>query len=249
MYKVKNLVFFLFYLVLNPRLIKPFLKGVYLPIFIQFEWLKKFNINTIIDVGAHQGKVSKALNYIFPKATIYAFEPSKKNYEKIISLSNNRNIKIENVALSNYRGNQTFFEYSNDTLSSLLQKKNHLIDNSKLLNKTTVNVITLDDYFNKSKLKPLVFLKIDTQGNEGLVLKGGKKILSKIAIIHIEMSFKEFYKGQDLFPDIYNYLINLGFVYAGEVRESHFYPIFNTENQVNAVFLTKDLYLAMLYNS
>lgn len=241
MYKVKNLVFFLFYLILNPRYILLIFKNIYIPIFIQFEWLKKYNIKTIIDVGAHQGKVSKALSCIFPKADIYAFEPSFNNYKITSSQVAGKNIKIENIALSDQIGTNTFFEYSDDVLSSLMQKKTNYFDQSVLLDKYPVKTTTLDSYFKKYKLKPHTLLKIDTQGNEGLVLKGGKNMLKQVSIIHIEMSFKEFYKGQSLFTDIYTYLIDLGFVYAGEVRESHFYPIFNIENQVNAVFFNERL--------
>jgi len=107
--------------------------------------------------------------------------------------------------------------------------------------KSETNSITLDKYFETKAIKGGVFLKIDTEGAEGLVLKGAQKTLSKIAIIHIETYFKKVYKGQLLFEQIYKFLTSHGFTYLGEISEAYFYPNFSLQDISNSVFINPKL--------
>lgn len=216
------------------------INGLYPPVYVQYEWLKDYEIRTVIDVGAYHGKVSQVLNYIFPKASIYAFEPIIENCKIIRSNISSEKLVIENIALNNREGKATFYKNKFLPASSLLpveknySKKYKLISKSK---KTIVSTTTLDKYFENKKIKDSVFLKIDTQGAEGAILEGGLNFLKKVAIVHVETSFDELYKEQDLFKDIYSRLINLGFSYAGESKEAEFYPSFKPRARVNSIFI------------
>lgn len=243
MYNLKNTLFFFLYLLTNIRLFKLLSKKIYLPVFIQYEWLQKYDIKTVIDVGAYHGNVALVLHSIFPKAALYVFEPSERNCQKIAAKIPSTKLVINNFALSDKKGVSNFIDYENHSLSSLLPlvKKERIYKGTSQISRSKVRTTTLDKYFNNSKIKPHIFLKIDTQGTEEQILRGGKQFLKQISIIHIEISFEEIYKGQKLFDGIYEYLRGLGFVYAGESKESHFYPIFLPANQVNAIFVNKQL--------
>lgn len=243
--KIKNVAFFAIYIISNPRLILLQIQGIYLPVHIQFEWLKKYDIQTIIDVGAYQGHVSKSLSYLLPKAKIYAFEPLEENIEYLKKNLNSKAATIEKVALSNRVGTSTF--YSNNYLpaSSILPlEEKHIQKHPFIANtrKTKVKTVTLDSYFKDKQIGKIVFLKIDTQGTEGLVLQGGKNFLKKVSIVHIETSFDEMYKNQSNFKEIYEFLTNLGFSYMGEARESQFYPVFGLQSGANSLFFNKTLF-------
>lgn len=234
---MRNVVFFLLYLLCNPRLIGLVFKNIYLPVYVQFEWLRKYNIQTIIDIGANCGHVTKTLYYLFPKATIYAFEPIKSESDKICK---SENIIVENIALSNKSGTATLYKNNYSPASSLLSITPSYARKNKILSvfkKITVKSTTLDSYFKNIKLSGIVFLKIDTQGTEKLILEGGRNLLKKVSIIHVETPFVELYKNQGFFEDIYDYLIKLGFRYMGNVNEANFYPIFGTSEVTNSVFL------------
>ena len=84
--KYKNYIFGISYLALNPRLLK-LVGKVYLPTYIQYEWLNKYKLGTVVDVGAFRGDVSCSLHYLLPKVKIYAFEPLGKHL-KILKSKN-----------------------------------------------------------------------------------------------------------------------------------------------------------------
>lgn len=243
MYKIKNYIFFAIYLSLNPRLIRlTILNKVYLPIFVQFEWLKNYEIGTIIDAGAHQGKVSQSIKILFPNALVYAFEPNDK-FHSVISEVIKKDLTLAPFALSDKNSKATFYNYKDPAMSSLLplnKKAQKEASLDKVVN-TQVHTVTLDSYFKDKKLKKNIFLKIDTQGAEELILKGGKKLLKKILIIHVETFFDPLYENQTLFENVYKFLTSQGFRYIGEAQESYFYPRFGPPEITNSVFINSKL--------
>lgn len=236
---MKNKIFFIIYLLFNPRLLRLVVKGIYLPVYVQYEWLKQYKIDTIIDVGAYYGHVAKSLNYLFPKAKIYVFEPVKENCEIIEKRISSNNVLLAKCGLSDKEEAVKFYKYDNPALSSILSVNydNNKFKSAKQIDLITIKTDTLDNFFKDKKIKGNVLLKIDTQGTELLVLKGGKNLLRKISIIHLETSFEEFYSRQFLFSDIYTFLINYGFKYYGENREAEFYPTFAPGKHVNSIFV------------
>lgn len=233
---LKNYIYFTIFLILNPRLILfGIFKKLYVPVYVQYETLKEYNIKTIIDVGAHHGKVSQSLQFIFPNAKIYAFEPDINNHSFILDRIKSNKLTLSPLALSNKPGKNIFYKHNNSAVSSLLPAQN--IDHQSSTQKSLVETSTLDQYFKNVKFKSGVLLKVDTQGTEGLVLQGGKKILKKVDIIHIETSFDRYYKDQDLFKDVYKFLDENGFEYRGELPEAFFYPRFKLSKSFNSVFM------------
>lgn len=241
--KIKNYAFYIIYLFLNPRLLLLPCQGIYLPVYIQFEWLKKYDIHTVIDVGAYHGHVSKSLSYLFPQAKIYAFEPVAENYKILTKTLSGKNLALNQIALSGGVGKSTFYKNKYAPASSMLpmeEKYKVIYPFLATATKTKVKTTTLDSYFEKIKLQKKILLKIDTQGTEYLILRGGEKILKNVFIIHIETSFDAMYKNQGTFKDITEYLTKLGFNYMGETRESQFYPIFGIKSSENSIFINKN---------
>ena len=243
---MKNYLFFLFYVLLNPWLIRLLLKKIYLPAYPQYAWLKKYNINTVIDIGAYHGDVSKVMSHLFPNAAIYAFEPNPGQYQKMKRSCYKLNNFIPiNIALSNKGGRKTnFYVNAYAPASSLLPPSATYKKIDKRVTKLTkISIMTtaLDIYFNDKKLKKNIFIKMDTQGTEKLVLQGGRKILEQASIVHIETSFKKLYKNQCLFNDIYEILTGFGYRYKGSMTESHFYPDYQLSDQENSIFIKDNI--------
>ena len=122
--------------------------------------------------------------------------------------------------------------------SSLLELAEAHKENYSFATKThkeTIQITTLDYFFKDKKLNSPVLLKVDVQGYEDKVLKGGTKVLKEVDIVHIEASFQELYKDQVLFGDLFNYLKKENFDFVGFVENSY-----NSDNHqllfCNAIF-------------
>jgi len=202
-------------------------------------WLRKEkNVKTLIDIGANDGKFGRFLARFFSAEDIFAFEPIPGCIPQIESLKI-PNIKIFNVALSDYNGETQFFLNSYPPASSILNVSKHSKDefpqtsDEKII---TVKVTRLDDILDAKQLKRDIFMKIDVQGLEDKVIKGGEKILEITKLLLIEMSFVPFYNGQPLFEEVHDQLKKLGFRFSG------------IKNQVNSSKTGQPLFCHCLYS-
>ncbi len=238
--RIRNYSFFVLYLITRPKLFIPLSKGIYLPQYIQYEWMRKLPINTFLDIGALDGNVAQTINYIAPNADIYVFEPIAQKKKLIESKIKSSKLIVETLAISNYTGSQIFHEYNYMAASSFLKPNSENKILTKEIEKSyKVQVTTLDKYFEKKKLKKPIFIKMDTQGMENLIIEGGQKLLKQVSLIIIEASFVKSYEDQCLFNDVYESLTKLGFIYKGGMLDSHYYPIFGPLVQENAIFIKK----------
>jgi FkbM family methyltransferase len=64
---------------------------------------------------------------------------------------------------------------------------------------TTISLSTLDEWALANDIRQIDFLKLDTQGAELDVLRGGEQSLSPVRALEIEVEFNPIYIGQPLF--------------------------------------------------
>lgn len=237
---LKNSTFFALYVLSRPSLLKIVLKGIYLPQYIQFEWFKKFKISTFIDIGANEGNVSNVINYISPSTKIFAFEPLKEKDKLIRNKLKSKNLTVEPLALSDHSGTQTFHEYNFHAASSFIKPDPTRFSKYMRVAKSyPVKMTTLDQYFKNKQLKKPIFVKMDVEGTEYFIIKGGQKTLKQVSFIVIETSFIQVRKTQCQFEEIYDQLTKLGFVYKGSMFDSFFYPLFGALACENSIFIRK----------
>ncbi|MBW4620697.1 MAG: FkbM family methyltransferase [Cyanosarcina radialis HA8281-LM2] len=197
-------------------------------------WLREtFSIKTIIDIGANNGEFAEFLAGYFHAEATYVFEPLKLYVPELESRTGKiANLKIFNVALSNERSSQDFYQNSYGPASSLLRVNDVSIQEFPQTageTKLVVDVAPLDELIETESLQPDVFIKIDVQGVEDKVIQGGKKIFSSARCVLIEMSFALMYKEQPLFEEIHSLLVDLGFRFAGiknQIVSSEGQPLF-----------------------
>jgi FkbM family methyltransferase len=170
----------------------------------------------IIDAGAHIGIDSIKFAKARPGATIYSLEPVEKIFEQLIkNTAKYPQITPLKIGLSDKSG-KAVINVSNgtsDASSSILKPKGHLQDHPtvKFDTEETIEVLSLDSFFEMWDLKRVDLLWMDLQGFEPFVLRASINALSRVKMIHTEVSFTETYEGVELFPSLNSFMTNVGF--------------------------------------
>lgn len=143
----------------------------------------------VFDVGANHGKFTKNFARVAGgTCRIYAFEPLEYNYtllEKIVRPY--ANVTVLRVALSDAEGEASLYVPVKDS-RRLSPGSAHLGDESagtpdfgtgtaRDVYRQTIATDTIDNVMKRESLERLDFMKIDVQGAECLVLRGGMTAL------------------------------------------------------------------------
>ena len=205
------------------------------PVEIEFELLFLFRKNDpiiIFDIGACEAEDSIRYANLFPRSTIYAFEPRTDNCQKgkmLIKEYNKLTIVLENIALSDKNGTAEFYlsdgepnnlrndenwDYGNKS-SSLLpptDKMKHHTDWLTFNNKVVVETKRLADYVAERKISTIDFAHIDVQGAELMVLHGAGEFIHNIKLIWMEVEAVRLYENQPLKKDVEAFMQSNSFV-------------------------------------
>lgn len=176
---------------------------------------------TLIDVGANIGQFSSACAMLYPGVSIIAFEPVPECYGKLTRIQRRyRSFLARQMALGASKEITSFYQNSYSHSSSLLPLTEthreafpHACDTERI----QVRCSTLDDEIDPVQIVEPVLLKIDVQGAEEAVLKGGKRTLNRVRWILVESSFKPLYEGERVFEEINSLLLSQGFVFRRPV--------------------------------
>jgi FkbM family methyltransferase len=163
----------------------------------------------LFDVGANVGNYSKKLADTFKeRSIIYAFEPFSTPYKQLEELSKiHCSIKPQNLGLSDK--NEELSVFSSDDFSEVggIYNRNITLKNVSL-NKTELSQFeTIASFSSKTKLTHIHFIKIDVEGHELAVLKGGLDFLKtgKIDFIQFEFGSGNYY-SKTYFLDFFEIL-------------------------------------------
>lgn len=148
----------------------------------------------IFDVGANQGRWSSLLQKKpLEIRKLYMFEPNKVAFDNLKSASRTFEVKSEayNLALSNTKGKGTLYEdKSGSTHGSL--SKNIFSDIYKTESSPVdVELTTLDSFCQTNCVDVIHFLKLDVEGHELNLLKGGRKLINENRILMIQFEFTQ----------------------------------------------------------
>lgn len=173
---------------------------------------------TILDVGANVGQFGVAAAKRFPKATVHSYEPLPQCFRRLQKASTQLpNLHVHQMALGEAAGSVPFTINSHSHSSSvlpLLKAHTDAFPHAAQTGRITVPMSTLDEQCGSLPLRAPVLLKIDVQGYEDRVLKGGTRILRQIDYIVAETSFQPLYQGELVFMELAELLRGLGFRFA-----------------------------------
>ena len=165
-----------------------------------------FEPKNILDIGANKGKWTLEIKKkVFPKAEYTLIEAI--DYEELDKLSvKHDNINYKNILLDEIERLVTWYEKRN-TGDSIFKENTGYFDDCKEIKRSAT---TLDLIFNKNEVFELI--KIDCQGAEIPILKGGNRLIQKSSVIILEVPFMgEYNIGAPNFYEHINYMENIGY--------------------------------------
>jgi len=189
----------------------------------------------IFDIGANGGFYSLSYKTWFPKMTVHAFEPLNETYQILlenICLNKLTGIIANNVGLSDNKQEVDFYFNSGYCGNASMRDITNRGDSSIVKCKVT----TLDLYVNTLNTR-VDFMKMDVEGAELLVLKGGLKALHNyrpVIFMEMEETWTSFFGYHP--NDIVSLLADIGYnCYA--IKSAHLVPIKEVVTSANNFFI------------
>jgi FkbM family methyltransferase len=179
--------------------------------------LRYLEITAIFDVGAHIGGYATRLRSIGYQGRIISFEPQAKAFA---SLSERAMFdpywEVLQLALGDREGEQVLNISRNSVSSSFLSISPNILTvepGIAIAATERVQVAVLDSIY-PNLIDPSehrIFLKIDAQGYEPMVLAGAREFLSCCVAIQLEMALLPSYQRQTLLPEMTGLMRKRGF--------------------------------------
>lgn len=188
--------------------------------------LQHYDIRTVLDIGANEGQFAELIRDLCPRAQIYSFEPLPDVHGLLQRrFREDPSVFPVHLGLSDQVGRMLMNRSAFTPSSSLLPMADlHRTEFPHTAMQTTVEVEVqrLDDWMANSGLEvgPHLLVKLDVQGHEQAVIRGGTDTFRQARLAVVEVSFFELYEGQPLFDDIYRQLSALGYVYRGSLEQT-----------------------------
>ena len=177
------------------------------------------DLATVIDVGAHRGQFALFIREHAPSAMLHCFEPLEEPLRVLEKLfATDPQVHVYPYAAGAAAGTAAMHVSARDDASSLLSiapAQVRQFPGTGEMGREVVSVVCLDEFLNFATVAPPVLLKLDVQGSELAILKGASRLLHITTYVLAECSFVEFYEDQPLFPEVYRFLEDRGFQFAG----------------------------------
>jgi FkbM family methyltransferase len=179
------------------------------------ELSKNYKPNSILDIGAHHGEFSKFCKSLWENVDMLMIEGN----DECDSILDNVPFDHCIVLLSDTNKEVTLYLNPNNldcTGTSYYKERTRHYKNSIEVKK---NTYTLDEVVEDID-KKYDIIKIDTQGSELDIIKGGLKTVQNCSYLIMEVPTLQYNEGSPLFDEIIEYMNNIGFS-DHEIIEEH----------------------------
>ena len=180
---------------------------------------KGFNPKTILDVGAHTGQFYKWAKDVWPSAFIYMIEANDCHSSKLNQLTLNNNDKFTITTLGDIERDVVFYTRKDKphTEGASYYKESSYWDIPQLVSEIPKTLQILDNLFDEHSRFDLI--KIDTQGSELDIIKGGLGICKKSSYIILEVATTEYNIGAPMESEVISFMDEIGFENVDTIGE------------------------------
>ena len=166
---------------------------------------------TLVDVGASEGMFADAIAAHCGIKRALLIEPQPDCCRQLKQRFNEPTFAIEECAIAETEGSSAMAILNFHYASSLLAVRPDAVGSGDsgmaVRERIVVRTSTLDDVLQRRLwTDPIDLLKLDVQGAELLVLKGGLRTLNRASMIWTEVSFRPIYEQSAIFSDVYQFM-------------------------------------------
>jgi FkbM family methyltransferase len=160
--------------------------------------LDRLNVDLILDVGGHFGEFYEEIRKYGYENEVFSVEPTPQSYQKLAAAGRgDKKFTSLNSALSNFSGTLKMNQFTHSDMNSALDvdpDTDYSIE--RTYNSIEVPWTTIDELIENQKLLgKKIFLKLDVQGFELVILEGLQKYLHLVVGIQIEVSVNAIYSS------------------------------------------------------
>ena len=149
---------------------------------------------TVLDIGAHHGLYALlASKLVRNEGRVICFEPSTREARKLqwnLRINRCRNVRLERIALGSVEGDGELYVVQGKATACNSMRPPNLVK-PQPTKRVTISVCSLDVFIENAKLQGVDYVKLDVEGGELEVLRGGNRLLTEGSpIFQIEIEGK-----------------------------------------------------------
>ena len=185
--------------------------------------LRELEIDCVLDVGAHMGEFAEFLRDLEYAGDIHSFEPVRTSFEVLTKARGaDKRWRGHNIALGAQAGELEMNIYNGSVFNSFLKPDDRgtarFRDITQLVRVEKVPVRRLESIVDEilaTRPSARIFLKMDTQGYDLQVVRGGGRQLTAIRALQTELAARSTYVGMPTLHEALGELDGLGFELTG----------------------------------
>jgi FkbM family methyltransferase len=177
-----------------------------------------FSPRVILDIGANIGEFKQYVSNIWPAARVIMFEANNECISHLTNVGGEFYIKLlgnENKIVDFFKIKE--FNY-HGTGNSIYKENSRHYQNENYITEQ-LEMIRLDDMLSEDLDIDLV--KIDTQGSELDIIRGGLNRVTKAKYILLEVAITEYNSGAPQFDEVIQFMSELGYTEYVKLDQFH----------------------------
>lgn len=176
-----------------------------------------YNFKSVLDIGAHAGTFTFGCKKFYPNAYYYMIDGNSIAEHYIA----NSGIDYKIAYLSDSVKNTVVYKTKHNAFNtgdSLYRENTRYYDDQSVVMQP-ITTTTLDEIFKNEKT--FDFIKIDCQGSEMDIIKGGLEMCKRAEVFLLEASVYPYNSGAPMFEELKNFMSSLGFNHTKSVSDIH----------------------------
>lgn len=146
----------------------------------------------LFDVGANKGEFTRRILEVWRgnAFTLYAFEPSPRTFSLLQhALPKESHVQLVNLGMGDKPGVAELFSDKEGSGLASVYPRDLSYHNINFTDHETIALTTLDLFCEEKGIATVDFLKLDVEGHELAVLKGGKKMFDEGRVKVVQFEF------------------------------------------------------------